>query len=41
MESVPHGQHSDILHDIGVSLVAGEIETFVREKYVSGSIIKF
>jgi hypothetical protein len=38
MERVPHGQHDDILHDIGVSLVAGEIETFVREKYVSGSI---
>jgi hypothetical protein len=38
MGNIPHGQHDDIFHDIGVALVAGEIETFVSEKYVSGNI---
>ena len=38
MERVPHGQHDDILREIGVALIAGEIETFVREMYMSGPI---
>ena len=38
MESVPHGQHDDILHETGVALIAGEIETFVRDMYMSGYV---
>jgi hypothetical protein len=38
MESVPHGQYDDIFHDLEVALMAGEIETFVRDIYVAGNI---
>ncbi len=38
LESVPHGQHNDILNETGVALIAGEIETFVWEKYVLENI---
>jgi len=38
MESVPHGQYDDIFHDLGVALMAGEIETFVRDIYMAGNI---
>lgn len=38
MKSVPHGQYDDILQDFGVSMVAGEIEIFVRRMYVSGNL---
>ena len=38
MESVPHGQYDDIFHETGVALMAGEIETFVRDIYMAGNI---
>ncbi len=38
MESVPHSQYDDIFHEPGVALMAGEIETFVRDIYVAGNI---
>jgi len=38
MESVPHGQYDDIFHEPGVALMAGEIETFVRDIYMAGNI---
>jgi len=38
MESVPHGQYDDIFHETGVALMAGEIETFVRDIYMRGNI---
>jgi hypothetical protein len=38
MESVPHGQYDDIFHETGVALMAGEIETFVRDIYTAGNI---
>lgn len=38
MESVPHGQYDDIFHETGVALMAGEIETFIRDIYVNGNI---
>ena len=38
MESVPHGQYDDIFRETGVALMAGEIETFIRDIYVAGDI---
>ena len=38
MESVPHGQYKDIFHEPGVALMAGEIETLVRDIYMAGNI---
>jgi hypothetical protein len=38
MASVPHGEHNDIFKDMDVALMAGEIETFVGDIYVSGNI---
>jgi len=38
MEIVPHGQYDDIFHEIGVALMAGEIETFIRDIYMAGNI---
>jgi hypothetical protein len=38
MASVPHGEHNDIFKDMDVALMAGEIETFVRNIYVNGNI---
>ena len=38
MESVPHSQYDDIFHEPGVALMAGEIETFVRDIYMAGNI---
>ena len=38
MESVPHGQYDDIFRETGVALMAGEIETFVRDIYVAEDI---
>lgn len=35
MESVPHGQYNDIFNDIGVAHMAFEIESLVRELYIS------
>lgn len=37
MRSVPHGEYDDIFQDMGVSLMAGEIETLVRDIYVNGN----
>jgi len=39
MASVPHGEHNDIFKDMDVALMAGEIETFVRNIYVNGNIL--
>ena len=39
MASVPHGEHNDIFKDMDVALMAGEIETFVRDIYVNGNIL--
>lgn len=38
MANVPHGENNDIFKDTDVALMAGEIETFVRNIYVNGSI---
>jgi len=38
MESVPHGQYDDIFHEPAVALMAGEIETFIRDIYMAGNI---
>jgi len=38
MESVPHGQYDDIFKEIGVALMAGEIEIFIRNIYMAGNI---
>ena len=38
MESVPHGQHDDIFQDMEVALMAGEIETFIRDIYIKENI---
>jgi hypothetical protein len=38
MARVPHGEHNDIFRDMDVALMAGEIETFVRDIYVNGNI---
>lgn len=38
MESVPHNQHNDIFKDMGVALMAGEIETFIGDIYINGNI---
>jgi len=38
MTNIPHGEHDDIFRDMGVTLMAGEIETFVRDIYVNGNI---
>jgi len=38
MARVPHGEHNDIFKDIDVALMAGEIETFVRNIYVNANI---
>jgi len=38
MESVPHSQYDDIFHEPEVALMAGEIETFVRDIYMAGNI---
>jgi len=34
MESVSHSQHDDIFQDMEVALMAGEIETFIRDIYI-------
>ena len=39
MASVPHGEHNDFFKDMDVALMAGEIETFVRNIYVNGNIL--
>ncbi|OPX25565.1 MAG: hypothetical protein B1H05_03585 [Candidatus Cloacimonas sp. 4484_140] len=38
MESVPHGQYDDIFHDMEVAMMAGEIETYIRDIYIKGDI---
>lgn len=38
MESVPHNQDNDILKNMGVALMAGEIEAFIRDIYMNGNI---
>jgi len=35
MASVPHKEGDDIFHDMGVALMAGEIETLVRDIYIN------
>jgi hypothetical protein len=39
MASVPHAEHNDIFKEMDVALMAGEIETFVRNIYVNGNIL--
>lgn len=39
MASVPHGEYDDIFKDMAVALMAGEIETFIRDIYVNGNIL--
>jgi len=39
MASVPQGEHNDIFRDMDVALMAGEIETFVRNIYLNGNIL--
>jgi hypothetical protein len=39
MTSVPHGEHDDIFRDMDVALMAGEIETFIRDIYVNRNIL--
>ncbi len=38
MESIPHGQYDDIFQETEVALMAGKIETFVLNRYVSGQL---
>lgn len=38
MESVPHGQHDDIFKDTGVALMAFEIESLIRDIYITGNL---
>lgn len=36
MESVPHSQYDDIFNDMEVAMMAGEIETYIRDIYIKG-----
>ena len=38
IESVPHNQDNDIFKNMGVALMAGEIEAFIRDIYMNGNI---
>ncbi|MBN2568640.1 MAG: hypothetical protein JXB42_04320 [Deltaproteobacteria bacterium] len=38
MESVPHSQDNDIFQDMEVALMAGEIETFIRDIFINENI---
>ena len=38
METVPHDEHNDIFKDMGVALMAGEVENFIRDIYIKGNI---